>query len=316
VVSSCARLADAPGFQRFVTLVIVAAAVLVGIETDHDAVAAWGGVLHAADKVIIGIFTLEVIVKLIAGGRQWHRYFRDPWNIFDFVIVVACYLPVDAQYITVLRLLRLLRVLRLLRAFPKLQILVGALIKSLPSMVYVTLLLFLVFYIYGVAAVFLFGHNDPIHFKSLGISLLSLFRAVTLEDWTDLMYIQMYGCAGYGYDGNEALCTASHAMPIGGALFFVSFVLLGTMIMLNLFVGVIMNGMAEAQKENEAAAAKEKAAAEGQAAPALTAELASLALGLTKLQEDIARIQTKAEGRLYPSQTPLPTEPVSTPAGS
>lgn len=297
----CSTLAASKVFQRFITGVIVLAAVLVGLETDPGMVERVGGALHLGDQLIIAIFTLEVVVKLTGGGATWYRYFRDPWNVFDFVIVVACLLPIDAQYLTVLRLLRLLRVLRLVRALPKLQILVGALIKSLPSMVYVTLLLFLVFYIYGVAAVFMFGHNDPIHFSTLPMSMLSLFRAVTLEDWTDLMYIQMYGCAGYGYDGREALCTASHAMPVGGALFFVSFVLLATMVMLNLFVGVIMNGMAEAQKETEEMQAKDRAASEGEAAPTLSMDLGAALATLAKLQAELHEIQTKAGAHVYPS---------------
>ena len=116
---------------------------------------------------------------------------------------------------------------------------------------YVAILLLLIFYIYAVAGTFLFGANDPHHFRELPIAFISLFRVVTLEGWTELMYIQMYGCANYGYVGSqfEHLCTNSHAMPVVGAAFFISFVLLGTMIFLNLFVGVILNGMDEAQAE-------------------------------------------------------------------
>jgi voltage-gated sodium channel len=84
--------------------------------------------------------------------------------------------------------------------------------------------------------------------------VLSLFRVVTLEDWTDIMYIQMHGRAGYGYEGMETLCTASQARPLLGALFFVSFVLFGTMIVLNLFIGIIMAGMDEARSEQAAEA--------------------------------------------------------------
>jgi voltage-gated sodium channel len=295
MVQLCARVADSQVFQRFITLVILLAAVLVGIETNPDLVHEWGTILHIGDKVIIGIFTAEVVIKMIARGKRWYLFFTDPWNVFDFIIVVACFLPLDTTYITVLRLLRLLRVLRLVRALPKLQILVGALIKSIPSMAYVSLLLFLVFYIYGVAAVFLFGHNDPIHFKHLPIAMVSLFRAVTLEDWTDIMYIQMYGCEGYGYGGNEALCTQSQAHPVLGALFFISFILLGTMIMLNLFVGVIMNGMSEAQKETEQARAAETAAQRGAGAPSLKEELSALANTIGSLQAQIASIQQKTE---------------------
>jgi len=105
-----------------------------------------------------------------------------------------------------------------------------------------------------VAAVFLFGGNDPVHFGNLAIAMLSLFRVVTGEDWTDVMYIQMSGCDKYGYDGMMELCTQPMSYPVFGALFFVSFMLLGAMVILNLFIGVIMSGMDEAEKENKLAA--------------------------------------------------------------
>lgn len=251
MVEQLRTIAHSARFQSFITLVIVFAGILVGAETYPGLMARHGTFLHLLDQVVLWIFVAEIVIKIGAEGNKPWRYFQDGWNVFDFVIVAAAFLPVGAQYVTVLRLARLLRVLRLVRALPKLQLLVNALLKSIPSMGYVSLLLFLLFYVYGVAAVFMFGENDPIHFSNLQISVVSLFRAVTLEDWTDLMYIQMYGCDGYGYGGNEALCTAPHAYPVGGAVFFISFVLLGTMIVLNLFIGVIMNGMTEAQKEAE-----------------------------------------------------------------
>ena len=91
----------------------------------------------------------------------------------------------------------------------------------------------------------------PVHFGNLWTSFLSLFRIVTLEDWTDVMYLQMYGSDVYqGYNQSVAeLAVSPRAMPLLGVTYFVSFVLLGTMIMLNLVIGVIINGMDEAQKE-------------------------------------------------------------------
>lgn len=245
------RVADAAWFHNAITIVILLAGVLVGVETYPSAVDRHGPVLHTLDAVILGVFVLEIVIKVGAQGRRPWRYFLDPWNVFDFTIVAAAFLPVDAQYVTVLRLARLLRVLKLVRALPKLQMLVAALLKSIPSMAYVSLLLVLLFYVYGVSSVFLFGGNDPKHFGDLQVAMVSLFRTVTLEDWTDLMYIQMYGCDRYGYDGEAAaLCTNPSAQPGVAIFFFVSFVLLGTMIVLNLFVGVIMNGMTEAQREH------------------------------------------------------------------
>ena len=245
------RLAESPGFQGFVTLVIIFAGVLVGLETYASVAERHGSLLEIMNTVVLAIFVGEILVKLGAEGTKPWRYFTDAWNIFDFLIVASAFMPIGGQAVTVLRLLRLLRVLRLVRALPQLQILVSALLKSIPSMAYVSIFLLLLFYIYAVAAVFLFGKNDPVHFANLQLSLVSLFRTVTLEDWTDLMYIQMYGCDNYGYGGSEHLCTQPKAYPVLGALFFISFVMVGTMIVLNLFIGVIMNGMDEAQKEAE-----------------------------------------------------------------
>ena len=118
-------------------------------------------------------------------------------------------------------------------------------------MFYVSILLFLLFYIYGAMAVFLFGENDPIHFRNLQTSILSLFRVVTLEDWTDVMYINMYGSNEYGYTAYDLAKwnPTSYGSPLWGAVFFVSFVLIGTMIVLNLVIGVIMNSMDESNAE-------------------------------------------------------------------
>lgn len=244
-------IANSKWFQNFVTLAILVAGVLVGMATYQEFYKSHEGLLNFLNNFILGVFVVEIVVKVLAEGTKPWNYFKDPWSIFDFIIVAAAFLPFGGSSIAILRLLRLLRVLKLIKALPKLQILVSALLKSIPSMGYVGILLLLLFYIYAVAAVFFFGGNDPIHFSDLQNSMLSMFRVVTLEDWTDVMYINMYGCENYGYGGNEALCTDSQANPLLSALFFVSFVLIGTMIFLNLFIGVIMNGMDEAHKEME-----------------------------------------------------------------
>jgi voltage-gated sodium channel len=251
VVQTCKRIAKTDWFNNFIIFVIILAGVVVGMETYPSMLDEYGSTLHVLNELILWIFVAEVVIKMVAESPRPWDYFKDPWNVFDFVIVAACFVPGAGSYAVILRLLRLLRVLRLLSVVPKLQMLVGALLKSLPSMGYVTLLLSLLFYVYAVAAVFLFGANDPVHFETLHLAFLSLFRVVTLEDWTDIMYINMYGCDEYGYGGIEQMCTDPAAMPVVGAVFFVSFVLLGTMVILNLFIGVIMNGMEEATLERE-----------------------------------------------------------------
>jgi voltage-gated sodium channel len=299
-------IAESSKFQNFITLVIVLAGVLVGVETYPSIHERHADLLHILDQLVLWIFVAEVAVKMGAEGKAPWRYFRDPWNVFDFVVVAASFLPFGGQTVVVLRLVRLLRVLKLVRALPKLQLLVSALLKSIPSMAYVSMLLFLLFYVYGVAAVFLFGHNDPIHFGNLQIGLVSLFRAVTLEDWTDLMYIQMFGCGSYGYGGNEALCTASQAQPVVGALFFISFVLLGTMIILNLFIGVIMNGMNEAQEEAHDEARRIAAKIRGGAEPSVAEDLDALSTQIAELQAALQRLQRKV-GRTSVPEEPRPS---------
>ena len=245
------RIADSSRFNIFILSTIIFAGILVGIQTYERQVTHIAHILEHLDFIILFIFTVEVF---IAEGTKPLNYFKDPWNDFDFSIVAVCYLAfvtpdVDASFIAVLRLARILRVFKLVTAVPKLQILVGALLRSIPSMGYVGVLLFLLFYIYAAMAVFIYGDNDPVHFENLHLAMLSLFRVVTLEDWTDIMYINMYGCDQYGYDGMEELCTNPSASPTGAALFFVSFVLIGTMVIMNLFIGVIMTSMEEAKQE-------------------------------------------------------------------
>ena len=294
------KIADANWFVNFVTAVILFAGVLVGIETYPSMVAKHGGMLHALNQIILWIFVAEIVVKMGAEGSKPWRYFLDPWNVFDFIIVAAAFLPFDGNAVTVLRLFRLLRVLKLVRALPKLQILVGALLKSIPSMAYVSILLLLLFYIYAVAAVFFFAENDPVHFENLQMSMLSLFRVVTLEDWTDVMYINMYGCAEYGYSAESIMpCVSSQANPILGAFFFVSFVLVGTMIILNLFIGVIMSGMDEAQAE-----AKELERAENMGNETAEDDVVNIQLQLEALQENLRGLQQRLRHQAADAEKP------------
>jgi len=242
-------IVESSWFNNFIIWTILIAGIVVGIQTYGERVANWQGLLHNMDILILWIFTIEAILKLIVYGTD---YFKDSWNVFDFVIVVICwaafFMPnIDAGVVAVFRLARVLRVFRLVSALPKLRILVDAMLKSIPSMGYVGILLFLLFYIYGVMGVFLFKENDPIRFSDLGTSILTLFQITTMEGWTDILYANMHGCDHevYGLDN----CESPVAQPTAAVIYFVSFVMFGTMIVLNLFIGVIMNSMEEVQQE-------------------------------------------------------------------
>ena len=261
-------------FHRVFIVVILLAGVLAGLETNARLVAQYGPLLRALDTIVLGIFVAEIGLKIAAHGRQPWTYFSDGWNVFDFLIVLVCCLPMDARFAAVFRLARGLRLLRLVTAVPRLQLLVGALLKSLGAMGYVTLLLALVFYIYGVAGVHLFGGADPRHFGSLSAALLSLFRLITLDNWTDLF-----------------LSAAAHSRP-AALLYFVSFIMLGTMIMLNLFIGIIMNSMAE--MHNEIAERDRLRHLQEQGRPTLQDELVQFEQRIDELKQQAARLRLHA----------------------
>jgi voltage-gated sodium channel len=226
------RFIESKPFHHVIVAVIVLAGVVAGLETSPAIMAQHGALLHGLDKIILGIFVIEAVLKVAMHGRQPWRYFADGWNVFDFLIVVICLLPVGGPFAAVLRLARALRLLRLVSALPKLQLLVGALLKSLSAMGYVSLLLALLFYIYAVAGIHLFGAHDPENFGSLPAAFLSLFKLVTLDNWSELFHTQ-----------------TAYVSAIKVGIYFVTFIVLGTMIILNLFIGIIMNSMAEMHTE-------------------------------------------------------------------
>ncbi len=251
----CSKIIKAKLFDNFIIGIILFAGLLVGVQTYKEFANRHIEILTFLDSLVLAIFTLEAMIKILAEGKRPINYFRNAWNVFDFLIVTVCLmeplLPLDAEFLPILRLARILRVLRLVTVVPKLQLIVGTLLKSIPSMFYVCILLFLLFYMYGAMGVFLYGDNDPIHFRNLQTALLSLFRVTTLEDWTDVMYINMYGSDSYGYSPEDLArwTPVPTASPLGAAFFFVSFVLIGTMVVLNLVIGVIMNSMDEMNAE-------------------------------------------------------------------
>ena len=160
------QITESRWFNNLILGVILAAGVLVGIETSHPAGTPWRALLERADLLILLIFTAEFGLKILAEGKKPWNYFRDPWNVFDFLIVAVCWLAyilpdINAGYVAVIRLARVLRVMRLVQALPQLKMLINAMLKSIPSMGYVGVLLLLLYYIYGAMGVFVFGQKRP-----------------------------------------------------------------------------------------------------------------------------------------------------------
>lgn len=305
----CQRVITSRWFQPFIIFVILTTSILIGLETYPQLNQVWGTWFRLIDRLIIGIFILEILFKMGALGRRPWLYFRDPWNFFDFCIVAVCLLPFDSHSAAVLRMVRILRVLRLVTSLPRLQLLVGTLLKSLPSMGYVGLLLSMVFYVYAVMGTILFSANDPLHFGSLQSSLLTLFQTVTLDAWTDIMKLQMYGSANFAMQGMNGTAAQSMGMPVAAIVYFVSFILLGTMILLNLFIGVIMNGMQEAHREAEMAEQKSRMNRLGQPTP--SEDIKAIERQLDHLKEALQKIRWQADFSSKKRQDPPVDKPSS-----
>jgi len=224
------QIVSAPWFERVIIAFILINGAILGMETSPSLVAQHGGLLYLGNRVILGIFILEAVLKMIAVAPQIDRYFRDGWNVFDFSVIVFSLIPATGDFAMIARLARLLRVVRLVSTIPELRLIVSTLIRSIPSMMHVMTLMSVIFYIYAITGYQLFHEHDPTHWRSLGIALLTLFRVVTLEDWTDVMY------------------TAMDFHPMAW-LFFVSFVVLGTFVVINLFIAVVINNLEEVKAE-------------------------------------------------------------------
>lgn len=171
-------------FQSFIISIIIIAALTVGAKTYPLPYSA-ELVINYLDSFITVFFLLEISLRFITHENK-ARFFKDPWNIFDTVIVIGSLVPIsNTDMVLVARLLRVLRVLRLVSIIPDLRMLITALMKAIPKMGYIALLMFILFYIFGAAGSIFFGHVNDYLWGDIAISMLTLFRIATFEDWTD-----------------------------------------------------------------------------------------------------------------------------------
>lgn len=220
-------LVESKRFEHFIIAVIVINAIGLGFETSQSVMARTGGFISQLDKLALGIFIVELALKLFAYG--W-RFFKNGWNVFDLAIVSAALVPAGDQF-SVLRALRILRALRLVSVVPSMRKVIVGLFSAIPSIGTVIVMLLLLFYISAVMATKLFGEAFPDWFGDLGLSLYSLFQIMTLESWSMGIVRPVMEVYPYAW------------------VFFVPFILLTSFIVLNLFIGVIVNAMAEATGE-------------------------------------------------------------------
>ena len=227
---SVGRLVNAPAFEYSIIALILINAALLGMGTSPRLVAEYGNLINLGYQIVLGVFIVEALLKMIALAPRSDRYFREGWNVFDFLIIVFSLIPATGQFATIARLARLLRVLRLISTIKQLRLIVEALMRSIPAVGHVMILMSVVLYIYAIIGYQLFNQHDPEHWGNLGISALTLFRVLTLESWTEIMY------------------TAMLLHPLAW-LYFLSFVVVGTFVVINLFIAIIINNLDETKLE-------------------------------------------------------------------
>ena len=217
------RIHDNKIFEWSVVTVIILSALLIGAKTYHLP-ASVVTVLIYADIAVTLFFLLEIAIRYIASEDK-KRFFKSGWNIFDTLIVVVSLIPIEDSELALLgRLVRVFRVLRMVSFVPELRILINSLLKAMPQLSYVMLLMFIIFYIYGAVGSFFFSEINPVLWGDIANSMLTLFRVMTFEDWTDVMY-----------EGME--------MHPWSWIYFVSFVVIAAFVFFNLFVAVIIGEM-------------------------------------------------------------------------
>jgi len=241
----CVYISESWWFTSFITFVIIVACFQVGFETSESWSKTFSAELQSLNWYILYIFTLECVVHVLAEDLHPWLYLKNPWNVFDLAIVVTSWSPIGGgSLVMILRLLRLMRILKLMHAFPKLQVIIEALFKGLGSILYIRILLIIFFYLYAIIGITLFSENDPWHFGTLHSAFFALFQCVTLDNWVILLNINLYGCENTFYNQNpylSSLCVNSQQNFIFSYFFFTSFILLGSLVLLTLFIGVIGN---------------------------------------------------------------------------
>ena len=257
-----------PRTERVIMSLIVVNAVILGLETSNTIMASYGWLLEILDHIILAVFVVEIAARVIV-----HRvaFFRDPWSVFDFIVIGIALVPAT-EIFSVLRSLRVLRVLRLITGVPTLRRVVAGLLAALPGMGSIVFLIGLIYYVFAIMATKLFGGDNPNLFGTLGDSLFTLFTVMTLEGWT-----------------NDVARPVMQNHPYAW-VFFVVYIVITTFMVLNLFIGVVVNAMQEeASKADAEEREVEREMIQEEAAPILAA--------VKSLRTEVAELRAELAGR-------------------
>ncbi len=255
------RLRSNKAFELLVIGIIVFSALVIGVKTYPLPTFAMH-IITVLDWAITFFFLAEIAVRFL-GEPDKRRFFHNGWNVFDTLIVTVSLIPIeDSELALIGRLVRIFRVLRMVSIIPELRLLLNSLLKALPQLGYVLLMMFIIFYIYAAIGATFFASVNPELWGDIAISMLTLFRVMTFEDWTDVMYETM---AVY---------------PLSW-VFYLSFIFLSAFAFLNMIIGIVVSVMEEEHQE--------------------TARLAARAAGeptLKDLQQQMLELRTLLDRRL------------------
>jgi voltage-gated sodium channel len=229
VSRTCARIADSTPFNTVIFAVILANAVVLGLETYESVDRDIGGTLDVLNDLFLAIFVVELAIRLVGFGRRPQDFFKSGWNVFDFVVVAAAFVPGLRENSTLLRLARLARVLRIVRILPDLRLLVTAVGRSLPGVASLGVMGVLLLYVYGMVGWVIFRDDYPDDYGTIGESMLTLFVLLSTENLPDQI--------------DKGLEVSNWTV-----LYFVSFVLVAAFLLLNILIGVVINSMDEARE--------------------------------------------------------------------
>lgn len=257
------RLRNNKIFELFVVSIIILSALLIGAKTYNIP----DGVMQLVkwlDLAITIIFLIEISIRFIAEENK-KRFFHNAWNVFDTLIVIISLIPIqDSEMALIGRLVRIFRVLRMVSIIPELRMLLNSLLRAMPQLGYVLLLMFIIFYIYAAVGATFFAEINPTLWGDISISLLTLFRVMTFEDWTDVMYETM------------------DVYPLSW-IFYLTFIFLTAFAFLNMVIGIVVNVLEDEHAKERAAQDK----ADGKISmDDLAAEIRSLKVMLEQQRKD------------------------------
>ncbi|MBC9713061.1 ion transporter [Streptomyces sp. TRM66268-LWL] len=229
LAARCRKITEARWFAVLVMSLILANALLLGMETYSGLAAEWSEGLRLAERLCLLGFTVEILLRIAAHADRPRAFFRDPWNLFDLAVVLCAFLPVVSENTTLLRLLRLARVLRTARFLPQLRVLLVAVARSLPGTLSFLLVGALLLYVYAMVGWVFFHEHDPAHFGSLGRALLTLLLLMTLDGLGDAVH------AGLSFSRWTLL-------------YYGAYVLMASFVLVNVLIGVVINSLEEAKE--------------------------------------------------------------------